>query len=88
MLLLPKAGARWAIAGVLGVFHGLFLYLFVQTADYRSGFVLLGAAVAEVAVIAVLAPMLRRMTSLRAIQAAASALLVFGMVWFILRVRG
>jgi len=88
ILLLPKAGARWLIAGVLGVFHGLFLYLFVQTADYRPAFVLLGAAAAEIAVVAVLAPILRRMTSLRAIQASASALLVFGMVWFILRVRG
>jgi hypothetical protein len=88
MLLLPKAGARWLIAGVLGVFHGLFLYLFVQTADYRPGFVLLGAAVAEVAVIAVLAPIFARMSRFRTVQVSASALLVFGMVWFILRVRG
>jgi hypothetical protein len=92
ILALPKAGSRWLIAGVLGIFYGLFLHLFVQTADYRPGFVFLGAAVAEVAVIGVLAALFAKVAqwgqSLRKVQVAASALLVFGMVWFILRLRG
>lgn len=92
ILVLPQAGARWLIAGVLGVFHGLFLYLFVQTAEYRPGFVLAGAAVAEVAVVAALALIFSRVArwgkALRPVQVSASALLVFGMVWFILRLRG
>jgi hypothetical protein len=91
ILLLPKAGARWLIAGVLGVFHGLFFYLFVQTAGYHPGFVLAGAAVAEIAVVSALALIYARIArwgeALRPVRVAASALLVFGMVWFILRLR-
>lgn len=92
ILALPKAGARWLIAGVLGVFYGLFLHLFVQTADYRPGFVLAGAAVAELALVSVLAAVFARFTkwgeSARLVRVAASALLLFGMAWFILRLRG
>jgi hypothetical protein len=92
VLLLPKAGARSLIAGVLGVFYGLFLYLFVETAEYRPGFVLAGAAIAEMAITGVLALALARLLrwgqSLRIVQVAASALLVFAMAWFILRLRG
>jgi hypothetical protein len=92
ILALPKAGSRWLIAGVLGVFFGLFLHLFVQTAGYRPGFVLAGAAVAEIALIGVLAALYARLArwgeSARAVRVAAAALLAFGVVWFILRLRG
>jgi hypothetical protein len=92
ILLLPHAGARWLIAGVLGIFHGLFFYLFLQTAEYRPGFALAGAAVVEIAVVALLAVVFSRVRTwahaLRPVQVSASALLVFGMVWFILRLRG
>jgi hypothetical protein len=92
ILALPKAGSRWLIAGVLGVFFGLFLHLFVQTAGYRPGFVLAGAAVAEAALIAVLAAVFARFVkwgeSARIVRVAASALLVFGVGWFLLRLRG
>jgi hypothetical protein len=74
---------------VLGVFYGLFLHLFVQTAGYRPGFVLVGAAVAEAAVIAALALLIARVAKwgqARApVQVAAAALLVFGVGWFIVR---
>jgi hypothetical protein len=89
ILLLPKAGARWLIAGVLGVFYGLFLHLFVQTAGYRPGFVLAGAAIAEAAVIAALAFLIARVAkwgqACATVQVAAAALLVFGVGWFIVR---
>jgi hypothetical protein len=92
VLLLPKAGARSLIAAVMGVFYGLFLHLFVVSAEYRPGFVLAGAAVAEVAITGVLslvfARVLRWGQSARVVQVAASALLVFAMAWFILRLRG
>jgi hypothetical protein len=92
ILLLPKAGSRWAVAGVLGVFHGLYFHLFLQTAGYRQGFVLAGAACAEVAVLAVLALLFSRVErwarALRPVQVSAAALLLFGMVWFVLRLRG
>jgi hypothetical protein len=92
ILLLPQAGARWLVAGVLGFFHGLFFYLFLQAAGYRPGFVLAGAFAAEISVIGILAVVFARVLrwsrAARAVQVSASALLVFGMVWFVLRLRG
>ena len=91
ILFLPEAGARWLVAGVLGTLHGLYFRLFVQTTGYSPTLVLLGAALAEAAAIAVLALALSRLSRLmkafRPVQVAASALLVFGMVWFLLRLR-
>ena len=91
ILLLPQAGARWLVAGVLGALHGLYFHLFVQTTAYSPALVLAGAALAEAAAIAVLALALARVGRLtkafRPVQVAASALLVFGMVWFLLRLR-
>ena len=91
ILLLPEAGARWLVAGVLGALHGLYFRLFVQTTGYSPALVLLGAALAEAAAIAVLALVLSRLgrmaKAFRPVQVAASALLVFGMVWFLLRLR-
>ena len=55
ILLLPEAGARWLVAGVLGVFHGLYFHLFLQTTGYAPALVLPGAALAELAAIAMLA---------------------------------
>ena len=91
ILLLPQAGARWLVAGVLGALHGLYFHLFVQTTGYSPVLVLLGAALAEVTAIAILALVLSRVgrmaKAFRPVQVAASALLVFGMVWFLLRLR-
>jgi len=92
ILLLPQAGARWLVAGVLGAFHGLYLYLFIVASDYHPGPVLAGAALAETAAIAVLAMLFARIgrlaRALRPLQVSASALLLFGMAWFIARLRG
>ena len=92
ILLLPQAGARWIIAGVLGAFHGLYFHLFLQTTNYHAGYVLGGAALAEVLAIVVLALVFSRisrvMQALRPVQVSACALLAFGMVWFVLRLRG
>lgn len=89
ILFLPHAGARWLVAGVLGGFHGLYFHLFVQTTGYRPGLVLAGAAAAEVIAIAILAPVFSRVgrvaRALRPVQVSASALLVFGLAWFFLR---
>jgi hypothetical protein len=91
ILLLPQAGERWAIAAFLGVFHGLYFHLFVQSTSYRPGYVLAGAAVAELIAIGVLSLLFSRVLRvarvLRPLQVSACALLAFGMVWFILRLR-
>jgi hypothetical protein len=91
ILLLPQAGARSLVAGVLGVFHGLYFHLFIQTSSFRPGWVLLGAAAAQLLVTVLLALVFSRIgrvfKALRPLQVAASGLLVFGMVWFFLRLR-
>jgi hypothetical protein len=91
ILWLPRAGARWLVAGVLGGFHGLYFHLFLQTTGYRPDFVLAGAAAAEIIAIAILALVFslvnRVARALHPVQVSASALLVFGMAWFILRLR-
>ena len=91
ILVLPQAGARWLVAAALGAFHGLYFHLFLQTTEYRPGFVLAGAALAETVVIGLLALAFSRIArvarSLHPVQVSASALLIFGMAWFFLRLR-
>jgi len=92
ILLLPQAAGRWVVAGVLGGFHGLYLHLFLLTTGYAAGLVLGGAALAEVFAVALLGLLFSRLArvagALRPLRVSASALLVFGMVWFFLRLRG
>jgi hypothetical protein len=92
VLLLPKAGARWLVAGVLGAFHGLFFHLYLRNTGYRPGFVLAGAAVVDVLAIAFFgwgfAKVARVAKRFNPVPVAASAMFVFGMAWFALRLRG
>lgn len=83
ILLLPKAGSRWAIAGILGVFHGLYFCLFVQTTQYSPALVLAGAAVAEVAALSLFALAFSKLRRWERVLAA--GLLVFGVGWFLVR---
>ena len=91
ILLLPQAGARWLVAGVLGGFHGLYFHLFLANTGFRAPVVLAGAAVAELGALALLALLFARVgrvaRAFRPVQVSASALLVFGMAWFLLRLR-
>jgi hypothetical protein len=92
ILLLPKAGSRWVVAGVLGGFHGLYFDLFLRESGFRAPLVLAGAAVADVLAVVVFAFVLRRVARiaqvLRPIQVSAAGLFVFGMAWFYLRLNG
>ena len=92
ILMLPRAGSRWLIAGILGGFHGLYFELFLRTTEYRAVWVLSGAALAELALIAAFAFAFARIgriaAALRPVQVSASLLLAFGMVWFCLRLAG
>jgi hypothetical protein len=67
------------------------LYLVLAGTGFHPGYVLGGAALGEIAVLAVLGFglwMLRRRWILtRMIQSAAGLLLVFGMAWFFLRLK-
>jgi hypothetical protein len=81
ILLLPKAGSRWLIAGVLGAFHGLYFCLFVQTTEYSASLVLMGAVVAEVIVMGLMWFVVRPLR--RWDRILAGLLLLFGIGWFI-----
>lgn len=92
ILLLPAAGQRWLVAGVLGLFHGLYFEAFVRTSGYAPGYVLLGAAVAEATLLALLGlawwHLVRFRPPVALLRAAAGLLLTVGLVWFGVRVRG
>jgi hypothetical protein len=89
--LLPEAGQRWAVVGVLGLFHGLYFLLFIESSDYSTAWVLTGVAIAEVAVIALLAWIFPKLTrpfrALQPVRILAMLLLATGLGWFFLRLR-
>ncbi|MCC6587907.1 MAG: HupE/UreJ family protein [Bryobacterales bacterium] len=91
LLLLPEAGQRWAVVGVLGIFHGLYFLLFLESSNYSAGWVLTGVAVAEIAVIGVLAAiwprLLRPLKSLQPVRVLSGVLFMVGLGWFFLRLR-
>jgi HupE / UreJ protein len=91
ILALPQAGKRWLIAGVLGVFHGLYFALFLRTTEYSPIYVLTGATIAEVLLIGLFALGFSRIgrvaAGLRPVQVSAGVLLAIGMFWFFLRLR-
>ncbi|MCU1238917.1 MAG: hypothetical protein JWP63_6884 [Candidatus Solibacter sp.] len=86
VLLLPEAGVRWLVTFVLGIFHGMYFHLFLQATGYSAVLVLAGAAIAEIALLAVMALVLLRAGGM-ARRVAASALLLFGMAWFVVRLK-
>lgn len=92
ILLLPKAGSRWLLAGLLGGFHGLYFALFLQTTAYNPAYVLAGAAIADTILIALFAFVFSRIgrfaAALKPVQVSAALLLVIGMTWFFLRLAG
>lgn len=91
ILMLPEAGKRWAVLGVLGLFHGLGLALFVRSAEYSPAYVLAGVALGELPVIAGLAWLFDRIRRaappLRLVRICASALFAVGLIWFFVRLR-
>lgn len=90
ILLLPKAGRRWLVVGVLGLFHGLYFAMFLSS-GYNPPLFLTGVLLAELAAIAVLSlafsKIARLAQAIRPVPVAASMLFAIGMVWFFLRLR-
>ena len=85
ILLLPQAGQRWLVAGVLGVFHGLYFSLFISSSEYKAGWVLLGVLLIEGVLIAAIGWALSKIRiPLRPVSA---VLTVVGLGWFFLRLR-
>lgn len=92
ILLLPEAGQRWLVVGVLGVFHGLYIGHFIGGSGYAAAYVLTGVALAEVALAGIFGLLFSRagraLASLQPVPIAAGLLLAVGMGWFLLRLRG
>lgn len=92
ILLLPQAGHRWAVVGILGVFHGLYFAMFIASSRARAHWVLAGVAAGEIVLIAVFAGLLGRLRRAlaphRPERAGSAALLAIGLVWFLVRLRG
>jgi hypothetical protein len=91
ILWLAEAGKRWAVIAVLGLFHGLYLGIYVAGSESHVGWVLAGAFAAEVAILVALAFVLSRLARslalLRPERLASWALLATGLTWFFLRLR-
>jgi hypothetical protein len=83
ILFLPKAGARWIVCGVLGLFHGLYFALFLGNADFHMTYFLAGALTLELSLIAILWAVLRKAPW--AARYAAMVLLAVGLTWFGMR---
>lgn len=92
ILLLPKAGSRWAVAGVLGGFHGLYFAHFLRASGYSAGWVMAGSAAAQALLLLLLALLFHRaarwLAGYRPVPVAASCLFAAGAVWFIMRLAG
>jgi hypothetical protein len=88
LLLIPNAGRRWVVAGVLGLFHGVYFSMLLAGGDYRPALYLSGAVVAEAAITAVIWLMLRAASARFQIQRIlATVLFVIGVGWFLLRLK-
>ncbi len=93
VLLFPQAGARWAVAAVLGMIHGLYFAMVLGAANYHAIPFLSGVIAGEIAIAVLLWVAARvmsrfsRATQLPWERAFASALLAVGIGWFFLRLR-
>ncbi len=88
ILLLPDTGKRWLIAGGLGLFHGLFFSGFLRQAELQALYFLPGAALGEIAVLAVLGGVRLKTCGRRSEQLGALLLLLLGLGWFLIRLQG
>lgn len=93
ILLLPMAGQRWLVVGVLGLLHGMYFDMLLSAGDYGRWPFLAGAFAGEsvlVLGIALLALFGARVSIARRTlveRAMASLLLITGISWFVLRLK-
>ena len=94
LLLLPKAGQRWIVAGILGVLHGVYFDMLIQSGDYGRVSFAAGVLAAEVLIAVAFWAALQLAKRLAASRSAmverglASLLLITGLSWFVVRLRG
>jgi hypothetical protein len=92
ILAFPAAGQRWLVVLVLGGFHGLYFAMFTTASSFSAGWVMMGAVIAEALQIGVVAFLFSRVArpleALRPVRVAAALLVVTGLAWFTLRLKG
>lgn len=92
ILAFPEAGQRWLVVLVMGLFHGLYFSLFTTASGYTVGWVMLGVVIAEAAQIGAVAWLFSRLekplAALRPVRLAAGVLMVTGLAWFAMRLKG
>jgi hypothetical protein len=88
ILVFPKSGGRWILAFLFGAFESILFAQFVSDSGYRAGWVLSGACFAAISV-GVVCASVRPPERYRRIlgKAAACALCVTGVIWFMLRLK-
>jgi hypothetical protein len=90
-LVLPKAGQRWIVAGVAGVFHGAYFAMIARAGDFQATPVLGGAYLAEFVIALVLGALAwvaaRASFRLQLQRGLSMLLLVAGIGWFLMRLR-
>ena len=89
-LFLAQAGQRWLVVGVLGLFHGLYLALFASGSSFSAAWVLAGALGVEALLILAAGLLVARIARVlpQFTRVAAAAMLVTGLAWFVVRLRG
>ena len=89
ILLLPDAGSRWIVVGVLGIFQGLGLTEFVAGSAYNPAYVISGASLAQAVLLILLWLVTRLLNKVAMItRVLAGLLLGTGLLWFAMRLRG
>ncbi len=93
ILMLPQAGQRWLVVGVLGLLHGMYFDMLLAAGDYGRVPFLAGVFGAEIAIVSGLALLARMaalvpaMRSTLFARAMASVLLMVGISWFLMRLK-
>jgi hypothetical protein len=89
ILALPEGRYRWIVAGVLGVFHGWYFALFLSATEASAAPVLAGAIIPEAALSALFAVPALRLAGFPWFARIASCLMLLaGLIWFFVRLRG
>lgn len=88
ILMLPSAGQRWLVVGVLGLLHGMYFDMLLSAGDYNRISFIAGAFLAEIAIVAALgglAKIAALVPAMRTIMA--GLLLMTGISWFLVRLK-
>lgn len=93
ILVLPAAGQRWLVVGVLGILHGMYFDMLLAAGDYSRTSYLAGASLAELTLVAILWGVVRAAAAVPLARSNiiprvfASLLLLTGISWFLIRLR-